>query len=110
MVQSDSITPARVTLPQGYRQGILTAITVFLGFSLYFLRYWSMERPGEWTKSSVASAVITGAGIVAQLFALFRSLDVRDDDCKRYTVTVRIFLAGVVLVAMGVLAAIWVVA
>jgi hypothetical protein len=25
---------------QGYRQGIITAITVLLGFSLAFLRFW----------------------------------------------------------------------
>ena len=27
-------------LPQGFRAGLITAITVLLGFSLGFLRYW----------------------------------------------------------------------
>jgi phosphotransferase system glucose/maltose/N-acetylglucosamine-specific IIC component len=35
-------TPERQprSLPQGYRQGIITAITVLLGFALTFLRFW----------------------------------------------------------------------
>jgi hypothetical protein len=27
-------------LPSGYRQGLVTAISIFLSFSLLFLRYW----------------------------------------------------------------------
>ena len=38
----------RRPLPNGYRQGIITAITVLLGFSLLFLRFWSFEAPGRW--------------------------------------------------------------
>ena len=33
-------------LPVGYRQGVITAITVMLGFSLYFLRFWNFEATG----------------------------------------------------------------
>lgn len=32
------------SVPQGYRQGLITAITVLLGFSLTLLRYWSLPN------------------------------------------------------------------
>jgi hypothetical protein len=35
------------SVPQGYRQGLITAITVLLGFSLAFLRSWGFEASGE---------------------------------------------------------------
>jgi hypothetical protein len=34
-------------LPEGYRQGIITAITVLLGFSLALFRFWGFETPGS---------------------------------------------------------------
>ena len=43
-------------------------------------------------------------GLVFQLIALFRSLDVRDDHEERYRRTVRYFLWGVVAVIVGVVA------
>ncbi|MEI9865016.1 MAG: hypothetical protein WDN00_10765 [Limisphaerales bacterium] len=36
----------RKSLPHGYRQGIITAITVLLGFTLGFFRFWGLNRPG----------------------------------------------------------------
>jgi hypothetical protein len=48
-------------LPAGYRQGVITAITVLIGFSLSFICYWAFEAPGEWTMRSVV-ALIAGAG------------------------------------------------
>ena len=42
--------PARVPLrrvPDGYRQGLITAITVLMGFSLAFVRFWSFEAAGQ---------------------------------------------------------------
>ena len=38
--------------PPGYRQGLITAITVLLGFSLAFLRFWGLEAAGQWTARS----------------------------------------------------------
>ena len=46
-------------VPDGYRQGLITAITVLLGFSLSFLRFWGFEAPGEWTLRSVISTGTT---------------------------------------------------
>ena len=74
------------TVPVGYRQGLVTAIALFLSLSIAFLRFWSFEAPGSWTPSSTGAAILTGAGIVLQLIALFRALDVRDEILSRYRV------------------------
>jgi len=98
------------SLPNGYRQGVVTAITVFLGFSMAFLQFWGIENPGDWTLGGALSAITIGAGILVQLAALFRALDVRDEDVIRYQGTVNLFRAGVVVVLVGVVASILVAA
>jgi len=92
-------------VPQGYRQGLVTAITVFLGFSLYFARFWNLEQSGEWRWTGIVSAGIVGIGIVVQLVALFRSLDLRDQAELRYKATVRCFFGGIIIVLIGVIVA-----
>jgi hypothetical protein len=89
------------TLPVGYRQGLVTAIALFLSLSIAFLRFWSFEAPGSWTPASIGAAILTGTGIVLQLIALFRALDVRDEVLPHYRLTVRIFFAGMVVVIIG---------
>jgi len=96
--------------PDGYRQSLVTAITVFLGFSLYFVRYWGLENPGHWSRSSVYTLLVAVAGLVIQLVALFRALDVRDNEVNRYRLTVRILFVGLVTFIGGVLLSIWVAA
>jgi len=88
-------------LPIGYRQAVVTAIALFLSLSIAFLRFWSFEAPGSWTLASTGSAVLTAAGILLLLIALFRALDIRDDALSHYRVTVRIFFAGIVVVIIG---------
>lgn len=90
-------------LPDGYRAALVTAITVFLGFSLYFLRFWGLENPGKWAWKGVVAAGVVGLGIVVQLLALYRSLNIRDNDCKRYSATVRYFFFGVLIVIAGLI-------
>ena len=97
-------------LPDGYRQSLVTAITVFLGFSLYFIRYWGLENPGHWSRLDVFTLLVAVAGLVIQLVALFRSLDVRDNELNRYRLTVRILFGGLVTFIVGVLLSIWVAA
>ena len=90
-------------LPVGYRQGIITAITVLLGFSLAFLRFWSVEAPGELMLRSVASTGTSAIAVVLQLVALFRSLRPEDDDEREYRKTVAWFLASAIVLLCGVL-------
>ena len=91
-------------LPAGYRQGVVTAISVILGFSLYFLRFWSLEAPGDWTWVSFCAAVLIILSIACLAVALWRSLQVADDDEPIYRKTLKWFLAGVLLSVVGVIA------
>lgn len=91
----------RAPLPLGYRQGIITAITVLLGFSLLFMRYWNFELPGTWTASAVIAALLMALSIVFQMVALWRSLQLEDDDESEYRKTLRWFLSSAVVLMLG---------
>jgi len=105
MDPGDPAKGSKAGLPQGYRQGLVTAITVFLGFSLSFVRFWNFEHAGAWTWIGAIPACVIAAGIVVQLVALHRSLEVADDEPGRYAATVRCFFAGIVVVVVGVVIA-----
>ena len=89
-------TEGRKPLPSGYRPGVITAITVFIGFSLAFLRFWAFEAPGEWTALSIAALAILLLPICGQIYALYRALLVADDDELTYTVTIKWFVWSIV--------------
>ena len=95
----------RKPLPQGYRQGFITAITVLLGFSLGFFRFWGFESPGHWTLRSIIPATTLGSAVVLQIIALFRSLDVADDDEHHYRQSVKWFIASAVVLLVGMVLA-----
>lgn len=97
------IPPA--TVPWGYRTGIITAITVFIAFSLAFLRFWSFEAPGEWRWYSIFSTGSMAVSVLLQLVALFRSLRLEDVEPAVYRVTLRWFAIAVVVMVIGVLLA-----
>lgn len=94
-------TPQR-GLPNGYRQGVIGAITVVLGFSLVFLRFWGFELEGAWDATSVASTVVIGISILGQLVTLWRSLQLEDDLPAEYRKTLRWFLGSTILLFLGV--------
>lgn len=93
-------------VPQGYRQGLITAITVLLGFSLAFLRFWGFEAPGQWALRSVISTGTSIVAVVLQLVALFRSLRIEDEDEREYRKTVRWFMASAIVLLLGLLFAV----
>jgi hypothetical protein len=95
--------PPPAPLPEGYRQGIITAITVFLGFSLAFFKFWTFEAPGEWTGRSVAATITIAVAVALQIVALFRSLRLEDNDPVEYRKTVRWFVASAVVLLVGLL-------
>lgn len=92
-------------LPAGYRSGVITAITVMLGFSLLFLRSWVFELPGEWTTSSVIAAFLLLIAIVIELVALWRSLQPKDEILREYRLTLRWFLASTTLLLLSLIIA-----
>jgi len=87
------------SLPQGYRQGIITAIGAVLGFTLLLIRYWSFEAPGGWTPASATAGLLMAVATMLEIFVLYRSLQITDDDQTEYRKTVRWFVvsAGVLL-------------
>lgn len=92
--------PVRYT-PDGYRSGIITAISVLVGFSLAFLRYWGFDAPQSWSWHYAISTALMLASMLMQLVALFRSLQVEDHEIAHYRITVRWFVWGVVVLVLG---------
>lgn len=88
-------------VPAGYRQGIITAITVLLGFSLAFWRFWGFESPGHWHAGSVLAALCLVLAVVLQILALFRALRIEDEAVAEYRKTVRWFIASAIALVLG---------
>jgi heme A synthase len=97
--------PAAAPLPAGYRQGVISAITVILGFSLLFLRYWSFEAPGKWDAISVVAVALLSLAILLELVALWRSLQPEDDVPAEYRKTLRWFVLSIVVLLVSLLMA-----
>ncbi len=95
----------RVPIPAGYRQGAISAITVLLGFSLLFMRYWSFEAPGAWSAASIAAAALLITAIALELYALWRSLRLEDDDPTEYRKTLNWFVASIVALVISLVIA-----
>ncbi|KAI3593556.1 hypothetical protein D9X30_1283 [Cupriavidus sp. U2] len=93
--------PLPPTVPSGFRQGIITAITVLLGFSLAFWRFWGFESPGYWSRGSLAAAACLILAVALQILALFRALRVEDDSIPEYRRTVRWFIASALALLAG---------
>ncbi len=89
-------------LPAGFRQGVISAITVVIGFSLLFMRYWSFEANGRVTGASLAPGLLLLAAIVLQFYALWRALQPEDDEVSSYRVTLRWFMASVAVLLVSV--------
>ncbi|HTS22704.1 MAG TPA: hypothetical protein VMN79_12945 [Casimicrobiaceae bacterium] len=96
----------RQVIPQGYRTGLITAISVLLGFSLTFFRFWNFEASGEWTLGSVVAAAAMVIAVALQLFALRRSLMLEDDHEDQYRKTVRWFVASTAVMLGALLVAV----
>jgi hypothetical protein len=95
MPEEQSPPRKRVPLPVGYRQGIITAITVLVGFSLLFFRYWDFELSGAWTLPALIATLLMAVSILLQFVSLWRSLQIKDDDETEYNITLRWFLASI---------------
>ncbi len=88
-------------VPAGYRQGIITAITVLLGFSPAFWRFWGFESPGHWNTRALFAALSLVCAVVLQIVALFRALRIEDDAVTEYRRTVRCFIASAIALLAG---------
>ncbi len=89
-----------------FRNGSLTAIGVVVGFSLGFLSRWA-GLPGDWSASDLVAVFAITFGIGLQIKALSDLLSVQSLQLVRYNRSVRIFIIGLVLVALGIVAALF---
>ena len=91
-----------MALPPGYREGLLTAVTVFVAFTLAFLKYWSLETPGRWTWLGILSVAPLARGRARPLVALISTRDQSDDKAGHNHHPHCYFRWGVVAVLVGV--------
>jgi len=104
--KSGGADPQRATIDATFRNGSLTAIGVVVGFSLGFLSRWA-GTPGEWTHADLVAVAAITLGIALQIKALADMLSRRSLVAARYDWSIRIFLSGLILVAVGVVLAIF---
>ena len=76
-----------------------------LGFTLAFLRFWSFEANGAWTRKSLVATTGLTLSLVLQIVALVRSLRLEDEEPTEYRHTVRWFVASVVVLGASLVGA-----
>ena len=96
----------RTPLPQRYRQGTVTAITVLLGFFTNLLPLLGLRGGGRVDPRSVFVTSILIVSVIMQIIALFRSLQIADDEEIEYGKTVGWFVASAVVLFIAVLIAV----
>lgn len=89
-----------------FRNGSITAVGVVVGFSLGFLSRWA-ATPGHWSGADLIAVACITFGIGLQVKALTDLLGVRSLERPIYERCVRFFISGIVLVAAGILLAIF---
>lgn len=83
-----------------FRNGSLTAAGIILGFSLNFIGRW-VSNPNDWTLIDIAPMVLLTIGIAFQV-KVFADLLARDSlIAAKYDRSRRLFLIGLVIVAVG---------
>lgn len=110
MMAKDAVEPVesdeQKRIDSTFRNGSITAIGVVVGFSLGFLSRWS-ALPGEWSHSDLVSVALITLGLALQVKSLADLLLVSSLQLKRYNRSVRFFLIGLILVALGVVFAVF---
>ena len=99
--------PAIAQIDPTFRSGSLTAIGIMVGFSLGFLTRWAAV-PGAWSKADFSALAAIVIGIALQIVSLAMLLSVESLILANYNRMIRIFLAGLVLVSVGVVLAVFV--
>jgi hypothetical protein len=90
-----------------FRHGSITAVGVFTAFSLGFLTAWG-ANPIPWGLNDLAPLAAIALGVIFEMIALAKLLDPRVLEMPRYRAAIRFFLIGMVFVAIGVAAALFV--
>ncbi|XQM38930.1 Cytochrome C oxidase subunit IV [Cupriavidus sp. H19C3] len=96
-----SSLPTCQSVPAGFRQGLITAITVLLGFSLAFWQFWGLEASGRWNARAMFAGVCLLVAVVLEIVSLFRALRIEDDAVEEYRKTVQWFIASALALVVG---------
>ena len=91
-------------IESSFRHGSITAVGVITAFSLGFLTAWG-ANPIPWGLKDLFALIPIAVGVIFEMIALARLLDPRVLEVPRYRAAIRVFLVGMVLVAIGVAAA-----
>jgi hypothetical protein len=94
-------------IESSFRHGSITAVGVITAFSLGFLTAWG-ANPIPWGLKDLFALIPIAIGVIFEMIALARLLDPRVLEVPRYRAAIRVFLVGMVLVAIGVAAALFV--
>ncbi|HVY19177.1 MAG TPA: hypothetical protein VHA70_03730 [Bauldia sp.] len=94
-------------IESSFRHGSITAVGVFTAFSLGFLTAWG-ANPIPWGLKDLLPLTAIAIGVIFEMVALARLLDPQVLEVPRYRAAIRVFLIGMVLVAIGVAAALFV--
>jgi hypothetical protein len=90
-------------LPNGYRQGMVTAATFLLSIALAYARFY-FTGPGEFTRYDWIDGPPLVASIVLLMLALFRALDLEDEKPSRFRTTRKLLMSGTILFVLAVAA------
>ncbi|MGK9168173.1 hypothetical protein KXR53_17820 [Inquilinus limosus] len=88
-----------------FRNGSITAVGIIIGFSLSFLSSWATDSTA-WNAVDLAAVIPILAGVVLQLKSLADLLSVSSLRLSNYNRAKAVFLAGLVLAAIGIAIAI----
>lgn len=90
------------------KNGLVTAIGIVLAFTLSFVGEWSLT-PESWQPNDRLPAILLLSGITVQTIALLCALVPYKQTVRRYYGVVCGFVAGIVLIAVGIVVAVTIV-
>jgi uncharacterized membrane protein YczE len=94
-------TAAEQKIDSTFRNGSLTAVGIILGFSLNFLSRWA-ANPNDWSRIDILPLVTFIMGIGLQIKVLADLLGRDSLLVSRYDRSMRMFLVGILIVALGI--------
>jgi hypothetical protein len=92
----------KVEVSSPLRTGMITSISLFLGFALVVLRMWG-HGPGPWRGIDYWVVILIGVGILLLLLALYLVLIPKDLTLKCFRISRILLFSGVCAVLIGVI-------
>ena len=89
-------------VPDSIRTGLITGISVVLGFALNLIQRWVLEE-GEWNWIDIIFIFPMLIGIFSLIFSLFRALSLEKSSNHDFKTTTKRFIIGVLIVLFSIL-------